>query len=87
MLQNLEIYPNPFTNEINISYPQEWVLEEVQLYNVHGKKTVVRVNPEIQAPGIVKVMLQEGGLAPGIYLVKLNFTEWQRVVRRLVKVR
>ena len=83
-LADAKIYPNPFSAEINVIYPQDWQLVEMHLYNVHGSETAVRLNPGIQTPGLMNMTLKDG-LAPGIYMLKLNFNEGRQLVKRLVK--
>ncbi len=83
----VEVYPNPFDNEINIKFPEDWPLENVTLFDVDGNSTVLDLSKASINQGFVQVSVESLNLLPGIYLLKLDFTDWRRVVRRLIKVR
>lgn len=84
-LENLEFYPNPFDNVINIKIPQVYSNDEFQisLLDITGKK-IMEIKAVSQG-GLIQVSHIES-LSQGIYILKINnFKENQHRVVKLVK--
>jgi hypothetical protein len=83
----LYVYPNPFTNNGNISYQLSNNSKiEITLTDVLGKKIILYSNPN-QTPGKhqISVNASDLKLAEGMYFVKLETDQGQKFVKVVVK--
>ena len=64
-ISEIEVYPNPFQNELNISLPEDGQLHSVQLINLLGEKVA-----EVSGYGDLKI--ERKNLLPGIYFVRTD---------------
>ncbi|MDD3877983.1 MAG: T9SS type A sorting domain-containing protein [Bacteroidales bacterium] len=72
---NYTVYPNPFRNDINISYQLNDEFEvNIGIYDILGKKVKDLVLNESQTQGVYSytVGANEIGLNPGLYFVKFE---------------
>ncbi|NQU55126.1 MAG: T9SS type A sorting domain-containing protein [Bacteroidetes bacterium] len=76
--ENILIYPNPATNEINISSQQ--AISKVQIYSVTGK-LILQTNSGSE--NIKKINIE--GFMPGIYLVKIFMNKTISINKIIVK--
>lgn len=66
---NVKLYPNPFTDRINISILQSQGNVNATIYNTTGKKVAQQtINATLQNISL-------GHLTAGMYVVQLHFTE------------
>ncbi|OQA02012.1 MAG: hypothetical protein BWY70_00160 [Bacteroidetes bacterium ADurb.Bin408] len=75
---NYNVYPNPFKNEINISYQLNSHFNvTVGVYDVFGKRIKDIVLNENQEQGIYRYTFNAGeaGLNPGMYFIKFQFDD------------
>jgi len=74
-LQDIKLYPNPFTNEIKISNPE--LVKNVEIINITGQKVkdVVYVGKSINTENFNK----------GIYFVIVESLTGEKVVNKMVK--
>ncbi len=64
---NLEVYPNPFTNQLNIEFNSELMVENVEVYDLMGK---LIFKYEFSTKTNVLTLGKE--LSEGSYLLKIN---------------
>lgn len=77
--EKLEIFPNPFGEEMHIALPEEFIGGMLVLYDVQGCRAVETVVQEGYA--LESFVLQAGQLKPGVYLVELTGKDgrvWRR---------
>ncbi|MFA5326471.1 MAG: alpha-amylase family glycosyl hydrolase [Prolixibacteraceae bacterium] len=71
------VYPNPFDSQIMIE--SEGKIRNLELYNSFGQM-VLNKNGE-QKTSVIKT----NSVLPGIYLLKINFTDGKTEIRRIIK--
>jgi len=74
-LENVVLFPNPFTNEINISYPE--LVKNIQITDIIGQQI-----KEVTFNGKT---IQCGSLSSGVYFVELESFSGERKIYKLVK--
>jgi hypothetical protein len=74
-LENIVLFPNPFTNEINISHPE--LVKNVQITDIIGKQ----VNNATFNGNIISC----SALSSGIYFVELESFSGEKIVYKMVK--
>jgi hypothetical protein len=83
---NFSVYPNPFTNSINIEYTTEAAETiHVSIYNVLGERVMDVMNKET-AGGKHTFPLDASGLTPGIYYCKLESGRKLAVSTYIIKI-
>ena len=77
-------YPNPVTNELRITLPQDWQDQKVSygLYNVNGQLVKKLVNDKSGQTEIMNV----SDIAVGLYIMKVSNGD-QSAVQRIVKTK
>jgi len=78
ILSDVNIYPNPFTNNITVSNAEN--IEYVIITNILGQTV-----KEIKSTGKNTVLVDTNKLPAGIYLITIQTTNGDRVVHRVVK--
>ena len=61
----LMVYPNPSSSIVNIKTINDDVIEKVELFNVLGKRVLLKINNDTQ-----KVTIDTSSLPKGIYFIK-----------------
>jgi len=81
---NMEVYPNPFRNNLHISYNlTKTGAVRISLLNLLGQETLVLSdNPSVQA-GNHNFTVSPSNLKPGIYFIKLQSGDFT-IVRKIV---
>jgi len=75
-VEDLNIYPNPFSSNINII--SENIIQQVRIYNLHGELLIVqRINAK-------QVVLDGSHLPKGFYLFSVQFKE-NTLIKKLIK--
>jgi hypothetical protein len=59
------VYPNPTSSIVNIKTINDDVIEKVELFNVLGKRVLLKINNDTQ-----KVTIDTSSLPKGIYFIK-----------------
>ena len=72
----LEVYPNPFTNTLNISSQQP--IQQVNIYNIQGK-IISKIS------GNSLEFLDVSNLSSGVYLIQFSSSELS-VTQKLIKL-
>ncbi|WP_310554435.1 T9SS type A sorting domain-containing protein [Flavobacterium sp.] len=70
----LAVYPNPFSNSVNIE--TELTLNSIEMYNLLGKKVF---------SSQVTNSINTSNLNSGVYFLKLKTVEGQEIIRKVVK--
>ncbi len=78
LLANINIYPNPFGNKLNINNVEH--VKVITFTNVVGQK-VAEYTPNGQS----NVSIETGRLAKGIYMVTFRSFSGEKVMRKIVK--
>lgn len=77
--EKLEIYPNPFGEEMHVELPEEFVGGMLVMYDVQGRRAVETEVPASYAQE--SFVLQTQDLKPGVYLVEMEGKDgrvWRR---------
>jgi len=85
----LSVFPNPFSDEININYqiPADCVGKTtISLFDVTGKVIEVLQQIENCLQGKYQFMYNAGKLPPGLYFYELKTCNNQRLVQKAVKI-
>jgi hypothetical protein len=83
-IQELELFPNPFEDEMHIVLPEGFGGGMLVLYNVNGRKAL-ETHIQTSVTGQI-VAIQTGSLKPGVYLLELSGKDgriWRRKVMRI----
>ena len=81
-LKGYDIYPNPFSNSFVIqSLKPPVTLMSIGIFNSHGQKVWEKI---LNGQGSTIIPVNLANLAPGVYVVKLNYT-FQTIVERVIK--
>jgi hypothetical protein len=75
VLSDIILYPNPFTNEININYPT--MVKNVQITNFAGQKM-----KEVEFNGNI---IKTGNLTNGVYFVVIESVAGNKAVYKMIK--
>lgn len=78
---NTQTTPNPFTNELTVSFPQLNSAAQLTLYDVFGKQVLTQTIPA----KTLNLKLQTLNLAQGVYFLQLQSGK-QTVTRKVVKM-
>ena len=80
-LQNrVNVYPNPASNNLNISVPQELTNSEIKISSIQGQTVYsARINVENSS-------IDVSSFAPGTYIVTINNPQAQTINKRFVKL-
>jgi hypothetical protein len=81
---NLSLYPNPFANQLNISFTlNENSRVTIELYNPLGQRAASILNNEIKTAGNYQFTINrdELGHAEGLYLLRIVINENVTVMR------
>lgn len=82
---NMEIYPNPFQEEVTITFKvEETTNATLSVYDMVGRKLVTILDTQIP-DGIYNYTQNLGQLAPGVYVVKLNVENGVPSFEKIVK--
>ena len=78
------LYPVPASDKLIIQSENPETIEEITLFNIHGKKEkTVRVNSLINNNSRKKMEVSLTGIPAGSYFVKIKSTdgrEWKRLI-------
>lgn len=72
------VFPNPVQNRLNFVFPKDIDQIDLDIYNVLGKKVLSKRISHNES-------VEMGYLAPGIYLAKLNGTQFKSQTIKLIK--
>jgi hypothetical protein len=75
ILENVVLFPNPFTNEINISHPE--LVKNVQITDIIGK--------QVNNATFNGTIISCGALSSGIYFVELEGFSGKKLIYKVVK--
>lgn len=78
---SVDVYPNPFSTEINVGFDREQKEVGVTLTTLHGKEVYKAVHKEAS---VFTIDLSTINLAPGVYVMVVT-SEKGRVYRRVLK--
>lgn len=73
-----KVYPNPFTDEINISLEEGHSFKTLSLIDIHGR--VILIN-SIEGKSNLEVNTEQLSLLPGMYYVKLTGADDQKIIK------
>lgn len=73
------VYPNPFSNRIELTLPQMEEKVQITLYDVNGQKVI-----QEEYSNVLTLLLQTGALPAGSYMLKIN-TNKEEIIKKLVK--
>ena len=73
----VEIYPNPVTNQLNISSSE--IISKIYIYNITGLLL------KIYNPASNQTVINFSGLSNGIYLVKISSVDGSVVMKKIIK--
>lgn len=76
----IDIYPNPFVQELSINWHNEKV-RSIKLYN-HNSELIMDKNVDLESK-IIKLKLDH--LVQGIYYLQVNFTDTESIVKAVIK--
>lgn len=71
---NVQVYPNPTDNVLNIQLPE--TIEKIDVYNITGQR-FYNVSPDSE-----HAQIDMSNLAPGIYIIKINGEHVVRVAKQ-----
>lgn len=75
LMENIDVYPNPASNEVNIKLNNNISLKSVTLYNILGEKVKVSQNNQINVED----------LNNGIYIINISTSKGKIVKKLIVK--
>ena len=79
------IYPNPFANELNLSYCLGNSTQvSVEVFNVKGQR-IHSISAMEKTPGVYSLSLEMDNAIAGIYLIRISTSE-QAIVKRVMKL-
>jgi hypothetical protein len=82
---NMEVYPNPYQDEVNITFKvEETTNATLSIYDIVGRKLVTILDTQIPN-GVYNYTKDLGQLAPGVYIVKLTVENGVPSFERIVK--
>ena len=61
--QQLKLYPNPAQNSIQLNYPEEWLVQQVEILNVSGQTFTPRL--------VNLKTIDSSQLANGVYFLRI----------------
>jgi hypothetical protein len=83
----VSVYPNPFTENITVSYEtEENGIVRISLFDTFGKELRVIMNNEQQSAGKHRIEMSAGNLSNGIYLLKVQ-TPAYTIIKRILLLR
>lgn len=71
-ISDLNIYPNPSENELNIAYSNAIGETEVWLENIEGKRICTILEPTTQTGPVMLQYLKDQTLSNGVYILKIR---------------
>ena len=74
---NLQVYPNPATNEINLAVPNNETIESIKIFNQNGQLVKQITNPD-------KTNVNVSDLNTGLYFIRTD-TETNRYLSKMIK--
>jgi hypothetical protein len=78
LLSNLHVYPNPFSDFINVANAE--MVTRVVITNLIGQVVM-----DVKLTGSDKTTLLTGNLVRGIYLIVFQAENGEKVIRKMVK--
>lgn len=82
--QKINIYPNPFNNQITLDYSLTSVSKvKISIYNTVGQLLTVIDNGEAKLTGNHRLRFNTSHFEPGVYYLKFESTDYS-VIRRIV---
>jgi hypothetical protein len=78
LLSEINIFPNPFVNSLNITNAQQ--IRTIVVTNLIGQKVL-----EMQFSGQETINLSTNDFVKGIYLISLGKSSGERIVKKIVK--
>lgn len=79
-LNSFAVYPNPFTNTIQVNFTNTTSAEKVEIYSVLG----VLLNKQ-KVEGLKKATLDVQDLAIGVYMLKVTSVDGKTITKKLIK--
>ncbi|MBC7383391.1 MAG: T9SS type A sorting domain-containing protein [Bacteroidia bacterium] len=73
----INIYPNPFTNQINITNPLNLQISKINMFDINGKLVPVSVESN--------QTIQTDQIATGMYIVEIEFGNKHLIRRKVIK--
>jgi hypothetical protein len=71
-IQNLNVYPNPSENEINVAYTNLEGETEVWLENIEGKRVANIMESSNETGDILVTYTKDQSISNGIYILKIR---------------
>lgn len=85
--QSVKVYPNPFTDQLNISFVlPDPSASRITLTDTYGRVVRVIENKSIREAGTYTIVLESGNMNPGIYYCRIQ-TDACTVVRKVILTR
>lgn len=82
--QGYLVYPNPFRGSFLIHhYARPETLQDIEIYNSAGQRVWSR---KLNGTGNTETIVNIPGMAAGVYIVKLNYTN-KSIVQKVVKIK
>lgn len=76
-VSSIKVYPNPFTDKINFDLEDSVSITTIELFDTHGKKMSI--------PNLENKQIQLGGLALGLYILKVSTMDNQQFSFKVIK--
>ncbi len=80
LASNFNIYPNPFTNNIQISSSDDIEIKEISLFNVLGDRIQI-----FEVSNKSKTSLNASSLPSGVYFLKVLTSDYQEITYKVIK--
>jgi hypothetical protein len=77
-ISNINIFPNPFKNRLNIDSSEE--IEQIEVFDITGQKILI-VSPKNQ-----KVLIDLGNFNDGTYFLKIIIKNGKIIIRKIFKM-
>jgi hypothetical protein len=82
---NIQIYPNPFKEEVNITFNIATQSDaQLAVYDLQGRKVVTLLAGQLPA-GQYSYVKNLGKLVPGMYMISLSSDTEAPIVQKLIK--
>lgn len=83
----INVYPNPFTNNINIQYQLDQAeTVELVMTDIAGKLSKTVLSPSIQSLGTHTFIVNTGNLPAGLYFLKMVKEGYQSIIQKVIKI-
>ena len=84
--QAINVYPNPFRNELRITGLNQAAISKVAVFNLNGKELFsVAYTDEVSKDDKLIFFNSENPLLQGVYIVRITFDDNSQQFRKVVK--